>query len=74
MLDFLVTFAQFVCFLGLIYGAIVCVAHHDCIDDLRTHYDPITSHDWLSLRPDTPPVRGDPIATEVRAGTRQLAA
>ena len=52
MLDFLVALAQFACLIGLGYGAFLCFAHHDCVDDLRAHYDPISRHDWLALKPD----------------------
>jgi hypothetical protein len=52
VLDFLVALAQFACFIGLLYGAFLCLAHHDCVDDLRAHYDPVTGHDWLRPTPD----------------------
>ena len=47
MLDFLVAVAQFVCFLGLLYGAFLWLAHGDSVDRLRSYYDPISGHDWL---------------------------
>ncbi len=53
MLDFLVALAQFACFLGLGYGAFLCLAHHDCVDNLRAHYDPISGHDWLAVESET---------------------
>ena len=53
MLDFLVALAQLACFLGLGYGAFLCLAHHDYVDDLRAHYDPISGHDWLALKHET---------------------
>ena len=50
MLDFLFALGQFFCVLGLIYGLILVIAHGDCVDEMRPHYDPITGHDWLTIR------------------------
>ena len=47
MLDFVVALVQFLCFIGLLYGAFLCLVHRDCVDTLRSKYDPITSHDWV---------------------------
>ena len=52
MLDFLVAVAQFFCFVGLLYGAFLSLAHADCVDEMRPYYDPIAGHDWLSLKAD----------------------
>ena len=49
MVDFLFALGQFFCVLGLIYGLILTIAHRDCVDSLRPHYDPIVGHDWLSI-------------------------
>lgn len=57
MLDFIVALAQFACFLGLVYGAFLCLAHHDCVDELRAHYDPIAGHDWMGLKPESRELR-----------------
>lgn len=77
MLDFVVALAQFACFIGLGYGAFLCLAHHDCVDDLRARYDPITGHDWLALKPEDQDLRMDVIAVtreETAASDRKLAA
>ena len=49
MVDFLFAVGQFLCVLGLLYGLILTIAHCDCADTLRAHYDPIAGHDWLSI-------------------------
>ena len=50
MLDLLFAAGQVLCILGLLYGLFLVLAHGDCVDELRQHYDPITGHDWLQLR------------------------
>lgn len=50
MLDLLFAAGQLLCILGLLYGLFLVLAHGDCVDELRQHYDPITGHDWLELR------------------------
>jgi hypothetical protein len=45
MLDFLFAVGQFFCILGLIYGLFLVLSHGDCVDSLRSHYDPITGHE-----------------------------
>ena len=50
MLDFLFALGQFVCVLGLIYGFILMIAHANCVDSMRAHYDPIAGHDWLAIK------------------------
>ena len=50
MLDLLSALGQFVSVIALMYGLILTIAHHDCIDELRSRYDPITGHDWLAIR------------------------
>ena len=49
MVGFLFAVGQFLCVLGLLYGLILTIAHRDCVDTLRAHYDPIAGHDWLSF-------------------------
>jgi hypothetical protein len=50
MLDLLFALGQFLSVIALLYGLILTVAHHDCIDEMRSSYDPITGHDWLPIR------------------------
>ena len=47
MVDFLVAVAQLLCVLGLIYGGLLVLMHADCVDEMRSRYDPIAGHDWL---------------------------
>ena len=61
MLDFLVALGQFVCFLGLLYGAFLCLAHPERTDTLSTKYDPLSGHEWG----DKPPA-----ARSIRSGKR----
>jgi hypothetical protein len=48
MLDFLFALGQFFCLLALLYGLFLVLAHGDCVDEMRQHYDPITGHDCLA--------------------------
>jgi hypothetical protein len=50
MVDILFAVGQFLCVVGLLYGLVLTVAHRDCVDDLRAHYDPVAGHDWLEIR------------------------
>jgi hypothetical protein len=50
MLDFVFAVGQLLCILGLLYGLFLVLAHSDCVDAMRQHYDPITGHDWLAIR------------------------
>lgn len=50
MLDFLFALGQFLCVVGLIYGFILVMSHGDCVDSMRAHYDPVTGHDWLTIK------------------------
>jgi hypothetical protein len=47
MFDFFFALGQFASILGLIYGFILVMAHADCVDSMRAHYDPVAGHDWL---------------------------
>lgn len=53
MLDFLIALGQFACLLGLGYGAFLCFTHHDRVEHLVAHDEPIAIHDWLVLKHET---------------------
>jgi hypothetical protein len=50
MVDLLFALGQFLSVIALLYGLILTVAHRDCVDEMRSSYDPITGHDWLAIR------------------------
>ena len=55
MLDFLFALGQFFCVIGLIYGLLLAVVHAECVDAMRSSYDPIAGHEWSATRmPDMP--------------------
>ncbi len=73
MLDFLFALIQFLCLLGLLYGALLCLVHRDCVDSLRSPYDPLIGHDWIDKPPVVLPTRSAPQPPE-EAPDERLAA
>ena len=49
MLDILFAMGQFLSVVALLYGLILIVAHGDCVDTLRRHYDPVTGYPSLRI-------------------------